>query len=85
MERAGSSFEWSKIKQDLETLQEIKLEENGKRMVVRMECIGTYGKVFQAMGVVTLLIREAWVITFAFLYLEKLQCSAKDFFTSVVP
>jgi transposase len=51
LENAGHSFEWLDIKQDLKSLQEIVLEEKGKSLAVRSECLGTCGKVFQAVGV----------------------------------
>jgi hypothetical protein len=51
IEAAGHSFEWSDIKQDLKSLQEITLEENDKRLAIRTQCQGTCGRVFQAVGV----------------------------------
>jgi hypothetical protein len=51
LEAAGHSFEWADIKQDLRALQQITIEEGGKRFAVRTECRGTCGKVFQAVGV----------------------------------
>jgi len=51
LEKAGHDFEWSDIIQDLESLQETIIEENGKRLAVRTECVGTCGKVFQAVRV----------------------------------
>ncbi|MDD4531814.1 MAG: IS1634 family transposase [Candidatus Pacebacteria bacterium] len=51
LEKAGHSFEWADIKQDIKALQEITIEDNGKTMAVRSECIGTCGKVFQAVGI----------------------------------
>jgi transposase len=51
LEKAGHSFEWIDIKQDLEALQEITIEEQDKTLAVRTECIGTCGKIFQAVGV----------------------------------
>jgi len=51
IEASGQSFEWSDIKQDLESLQEITLEENGRRLAIRTQCQGTCGRVFQAVGV----------------------------------
>lgn len=51
LEKAGHDFEWSDIIQDLESLQETIIEENGKRLAVRTECLGTCGKVFQAVRV----------------------------------
>ncbi len=51
LEEAGFSFEWADIKQDLKTLQETVIEENSKRLAVRSQCLGTCGRVFQAVGV----------------------------------
>jgi transposase len=51
LEAAGNSFEWSDIKQDLKSLQEVTLDEDGKRLAIRTQCQGTCGKVFQAVGV----------------------------------
>jgi transposase len=47
----GYSFEWADIKQDLKSLQEMVMEDNGKRLAIRTQCLGTCGKVFQAVGV----------------------------------
>jgi transposase len=49
---AGHVFEWSDIKQDLKALQQVTVEENGKRLAIRSECKGVCGKVFQSVGVV---------------------------------
>jgi transposase len=51
LEKAGHSFEWADIKQDLKALQEITIEDGGKTLAIRSECLGTCGKVFQATGV----------------------------------
>ena len=48
---AGHIFEWSDIKQDLKTLQQVTIEENGTCFSIRSECKGVCGKVFQAVGV----------------------------------
>lgn len=50
LQSSGHSFEWADIKQDLKALQETVIEENGKRLVIRSQCVGTCGKVFQAVG-----------------------------------
>lgn len=47
----GCDFEWAHIKQDLKSLQEIKITENERTLAVRTEAVGTCGKVFQAVGV----------------------------------
>jgi len=51
LEKAGHCFEWADIKQDLKALQEITVEDRGKMLAIRSECLGTCGKVFQAVGV----------------------------------
>jgi transposase len=51
LESAGHTFEWSDIKQDLKALHEITIEEEGKKLALRSQCLGTCGKVFQAVGV----------------------------------
>jgi transposase len=51
IEKAGHSFEWADIKQDLKSLQEVTIEDSGKSLALRTECVGTCGKVFQAAGV----------------------------------
>jgi transposase len=48
---AGHIFEWSDIKQDLKALQQVTIEEDGKRLAIRSECKGVCGKVFQSVGV----------------------------------
>jgi transposase len=51
LETGGHHFEWSDVKQDLRALQETLIEDNGKRLAVRSQCLGTCGKVFQSVGV----------------------------------
>ena len=51
LQEAGQSFEWTDIKQDLKALQEVAIEDNGKSLALRTECLGTCGKVFKAVGV----------------------------------
>lgn len=51
LEKAGHNLEWVDIKQDLKSLQEITIKENGRRLAIRTECRGVCGKVFQAVGV----------------------------------
>jgi transposase len=48
---AGHVYEWSDIKQDLKALEQVTIEENGKRLAIRSECKGVCGKVFQSVGV----------------------------------
>jgi len=59
LEKAGHVFEWADIQQDLKALQEITIEDNGRKLAMRTECKGVCGKVFQAVGVaIPLTIRE---------------------------
>jgi len=51
LENSGYRFEWADIKQDLKSLQQIVIEDNDKRLAIRSECLGTCGKIFQAVGV----------------------------------
>ena len=51
LEKSGHYFEWVDIKQDLKSLQEVIIEDKGKSLTLRTECLGTCGKVFQAVGV----------------------------------
>jgi len=51
LNRAGHSFEWSDIKQDLKALQIITIEEGGKQIAIRTKCQGVCGKIFQAVRV----------------------------------
>ena len=49
--QAGHDVEWADIKQDVSALQEIAMEDRGKKLAIRTECRGVCGKVFQAVGV----------------------------------
>jgi len=51
LNNAGHVFEWSDIKQDLEALQTVTIEEDGKRLAIRTACRGNCGKIFQAVGI----------------------------------
>jgi hypothetical protein len=51
LDAAGHAFECSDIEQDLEALQETTIEDNGKRLAIRNQCLATCGKVFQAVRV----------------------------------
>lgn len=51
LNEAGYYFEWSDIKQDLKSLQDICIKDNGKSLTIRSECLGVCGKIFQAVGV----------------------------------
>jgi hypothetical protein len=51
LREAGCSFEWADIKQDIKALQEVHIEDHGKTLALRTECLGTCGRVFKAVGV----------------------------------
>jgi hypothetical protein len=51
LEQSGHDLEWADIIQNLESLQETTIEENGKCLAVRTECVGTCSKVFQSVKV----------------------------------
>jgi len=51
LDEAGYYFEWADIKQDLKSLQEVVIKDGSKTLALRTECVGTCGKVFQAVGV----------------------------------
>ncbi len=51
LENQGYDFEWNDIKQDLESIQEYRLNENEKTIVIRSQCKGISGKVIQAVGI----------------------------------
>lgn len=51
LEAIGHQLEWAQIKQDLKALQQIELEEDDKRFIIRSQSKGVCGKVFQAVGV----------------------------------
>jgi hypothetical protein len=51
LEDAGYSFEWAHITQDLKSLEETVIEEGDRSLAIRSQCLGTCGKVFQAVGV----------------------------------
>ena len=47
----GKAFEWADIVKDLERLQYVEVEQDGKRFRLRTELKGTAGRVFRAAGV----------------------------------
>jgi len=51
LEATGECFEWAQIKQDLEALQMVTIEEQGKRFAIRSQCQGVCGKLFKAVGI----------------------------------
>jgi len=50
LERSGLNLEWFDIKQDLKGLQEITMDEAGKKVIIRTETRGTCSSVFKAVG-----------------------------------
>ena len=51
LEKAELDLEWADVKQDLTTLHDVTINENGKRLTIRSECLGCCGKIFKAVGV----------------------------------
>jgi hypothetical protein len=51
LEARGHDPEWADVIQDLDRLQRIEVEQDGKRFLLRSEVQGACGKVFQAVGV----------------------------------
>jgi hypothetical protein len=51
LEGRGHEIEWADVICDLERLQVVEVEQDGKRFLLRSEVQGTCGKVFQAVGV----------------------------------
>ena len=47
----GHELEWADVISDLDRLQMVEVEQDGKRFLLRSEAQGTCGKVFQAVGV----------------------------------
>lgn len=51
LELKGHDVEWADVLRDLEQLEEVEVEHDGKRFLLRTEAKGVCGKVFQAAGV----------------------------------
>ena len=51
LEERGHEFEWADVICDLERLQRVEVEQDGKQFLLRCEVQGTCGKVFQTVGV----------------------------------
>jgi transposase len=51
LEAKGHRLEWRDIVRDLCQLEEVEIEQDGKRFLLRTQCKGVCGKVFQAVGV----------------------------------
>jgi len=50
MEVTGESIEWMQVKQDLKRLQEVVIEQSGRKIALRTEASGDCYKVFKAVG-----------------------------------
>jgi len=48
---AGLDFEWAELLHDLDRLQEVEVEQDGKRFILRTPTTGTAGKLFQTLRV----------------------------------
>jgi hypothetical protein len=51
LEERGHDLEWADVIADLDRLQLVEVEQDGKRFLLRSEVQGSCGKVFQAAGV----------------------------------
>lgn len=51
LEADGHHFEWNEIKQDLKALQQVAIEEDGKRFLIRSRSQGVCGNIFKSVGV----------------------------------
>src|SRR5215831_17531056 len=51
LEEGGHELEWADVIGDLDRLQVVEVDQDGKRFLLRSEAQGTCGKVFQAVGV----------------------------------
>jgi hypothetical protein len=51
LEERGHEFEWADVIDDLDRLQVVEVDQDGRRFLLRSEAQGTCGPVFQAVGV----------------------------------
>ncbi len=51
LQAKGKTFEWADVIRDLERVQQVEVEHQGKRFLLRSALTGTAGRVFQAVGV----------------------------------
>ena len=49
--KGHAGVEWADVIRDLNRVEEVELEKDGKRLLLRTEAVGVAGKVFQAVGV----------------------------------
>ena len=50
LERSGLNYEWFDIKQDLNNLKEITIDDAGKEVIIRTEARGTSSSIFRSLG-----------------------------------
>jgi arginine repressor len=48
---AGLDFEWAEVLRDLDRLQEVEVEQDGKRFILRTPTTGTAGELFQTLRI----------------------------------
>jgi hypothetical protein len=82
-ERAGHSFEWMDIKQDLVALQEVTITQQNKSLTVRTECSGSCGKGFSRRSVLPSRPRSARYHN-GYLLVKDRKHGAKDFLRTVI-
>ena len=51
LRKRGYKFEWAEVMRDLERVQYVEVEQEGKKFLLRSELEGVAGKVFQSVGV----------------------------------
>jgi transposase len=51
LKQKGRKFEWADVLRDLDRVQQVEVEHQGKRFLLRSQLTGTAGRVFQAAGV----------------------------------
>lgn len=51
LEQSGCQIEWADIQRDLAALQEVAIEENGRRLAIRTACVGCCSAIFKSIGV----------------------------------
>jgi transposase len=50
LERSGLNYEWFDIKQDLNNLREITIDDGGREVIIRTEARGVCSSVFKSIG-----------------------------------
>jgi hypothetical protein len=49
--RSHAGYEWAALRRELDRLQEVETEQEGKRFILRTPVTGNVGRVFQAVGI----------------------------------